>query len=228
MNMKISKEITIVFVLCLGFAAGFFINQKLNEKLYTDLYSQDTINLSMIGEVWRKINENFVFEDKIVGGAIPREYIPSVQAGVKESLDNGVIAGYPVMNIRVRLIDGSYHPVDSSDIAFKIAGSLALRDAIKKSQPILLEPVMKVQIITPKDYLGDVIGDMSARRGKIEGIESKGELQVINAQAPLASLFGYATALRSVTQGRATYTMQFSHYDEVPENMMKEIIDKLS
>jgi len=173
-------------------------------------------------------NDNFVFEDKIIGGAIPREYIPSVQAGVKESLDNGVIAGYPVMNIRVRLIDGSYHPVDSSDIAFKIAGSLALRDAIKKSQPILLEPVMKVQIITPKDYLGDVIGDMSARRGKIEGIESKGELQVINAQAPLASLFGYATALRSVTQGRATYTMQFSHYDEVPENMMKEIIDKLS
>ena len=173
-------------------------------------------------------DDNFVFEDKIVGGAIPREYIPSVQAGVKESLDNGVIAGYPVMNIRVRLIDGSYHPVDSSDIAFKIAGSLALRDAIKKSQPILLEPVMKVQIITPKDYLGDVIGDMSARRGKIEGIESKGELQVINAQAPLASLFGYATALRSVTQGRATYTMQFSHYDEVPENMMKEIIDKLS
>jgi len=146
---------------------------------------------------------------------------------VKESLDNGVIAGYPVMNIRVRLIDGSYHPVDSSDIAFKIAGSLALRDAIKKAQPVLLEPVMKVQIITPKDYLGGVIGDMSARRGKIEGIESKGELQIINAQAPLASLFGYATALRSVTQGRATYTMQFSHYEEVPENMMKEIIDKL-
>jgi len=171
--------------------------------------------------------DNFVFEDKIVGGAIPREYIPSAQAGVKESLDNGVIAGYPVMNIRVRLVDGSYHPVDSSDIAFKIAGSLALRDAIKRAQPILLEPVMKVQIITPKDYLGDVIGDISARRGKIEGIESKGELQVINAQAPLASLFGYATALRSVTQGRATYTMQFSHYEEVPENMMKEIIDKL-
>ena len=171
--------------------------------------------------------ENFVFEDKIVGGSIPREYIPSVQSGVKEALDNGVIAGYPVVNIRVRLVDGSYHPVDSSDIAFKIAGSLALREAMKKAEPVLMEPIMKVQIITPKEYLGDVIGDISARRGKIEGIDSKGELQIINAHAPLASLFGYATALRSITQGRATYTMQFSKYEDVPANIMKEIIDKL-
>jgi len=171
--------------------------------------------------------DNFVFEDKIVGGAIPREYIPSVQSGVKEALDSGVIAGYPVMNIRVRLVDGSYHPVDSSDIAFKIAGSLALREAIKRADPILMEPIMKVQIITPKEYLGDVIGDISARRGKVEGIDSKGELQIINAHAPLSSLFGYATALRSITQGRATYTMQFSKYEDVPSNIMKEITDKL-
>ncbi|MEI6156735.1 MAG: elongation factor G, partial [Atribacterota bacterium] len=171
--------------------------------------------------------DNFVFEDKIVGGSIPREYISSVQAGVKEALDNGVIAGYPVLNIRVRLVDGSYHPVDSSDIAFKIAGSMALREAIKKAEPVLMEPIMKVQTITPKDYLGDVIGDISSRRGKVEGMDSKGELQIINSYAPLSSLFGYATALRSITQGRATYTMQFSRYEVVPPAIMKDIIEKM-
>ncbi len=170
--------------------------------------------------------ENFVFEDRIVGGAIPREYIPAVESGVREALDNGVIAGFPVINIKVRLVDGSYHPVDSSDIAFKIAGAIGVKEAIKKAEPILLEPIMRVQVVTPKEYLGDVIGDLSARRGKVDGVEPKGELQVVNAKVPLAELFGYATALRSITQGRANYTMQFSHYQEAPPNIAKEIISK--
>jgi elongation factor G len=170
--------------------------------------------------------ENFVFEDRIVGGAIPREYIPAVESGVREALDNGVLAGFPVINIKVRLVDGSYHPVDSSDIAFKIAGAIGVKEAIKKAEPVLLEPIMRVQVVTPKEYLGDVIGDLSARRGRVDGVEPKGELQIVNAKVPLAELFGYATALRSITQGRANYTMQFSHYQEVPPNIAKEIISK--
>lgn len=170
--------------------------------------------------------EPFVFEDHIVGGTIPREYIPAVEAGVREALDNGVIAGFPVINVKVKLVDGSYHPVDSSDLAFKIAGSIALKHAIEKANPVLLEPIMKVQVIVPREYLGEVIGDLNARRGKIESIEAKGETQIVSARVPLAELFGYATVLRSLTQGRATYTMQFSHYQEVPTNLMKEIIEK--
>ncbi len=171
--------------------------------------------------------ENFAFEDKVVGGVIPREFISAVQSGVKEALENGVIAGYPMMNVRVRVVDGSYHPVDSSEIAFKIAGSLAAKNAFRKARPVLMEPWMKVHVITPKDYLGDVIGDLSSRRGKVEGIDSKGELQMISALAPLAELFGYATALRSLTQGRATYTMQFSKYDEAPTHVSKDIMEKV-
>jgi len=170
--------------------------------------------------------EVFVFEDHIVGGTIPREYIPAVEAGVREALDNGVIAGFPVIHVKVKLVDGSYHPVDSSDLAFKIAGSIALKHAVEKASPVLLEPIMRVQVIVPREYLGEVIGDLNARRGKIESIEAKGETQIINAKVPLAELFGYATVLRSLTQGRATYTMQFSHYQEVPANLMKEIIEK--
>lgn len=170
--------------------------------------------------------EPFIFEDHIVGGTIPREYIPAVEAGVREALDNGVIAGFPVIHVRVKLVDGSYHPVDSSDLAFKIAGSIALKHAVEKANPVLLEPVMKVQVIVPREYLGEVIGDLNARRGKIENIEAKGETQIINARVPLAELFGYATVLRSLTQGRATYTMQFSHYQEVPGNLMREIMEK--
>ncbi|MGC8778724.1 MAG: elongation factor G, partial [Candidatus Caldatribacteriaceae bacterium] len=170
--------------------------------------------------------EGFVFENKIVGGAIPQEYVPAVQAGVKEALDNGVIGGFPVINLKVRLVDGSYHPVDSSEIAFKIAGAMAVKEAIEKASPVILEPIMKVQVIVPREYLGEVIGDLNARRGKVEGMEARGEVQIINARVPLASLFGYATALRSLTQGRANYTMQFSHYQEVPPSIMKEIMDK--
>ncbi|MEN3185925.1 MAG: elongation factor G [Atribacterota bacterium] len=170
--------------------------------------------------------EGFIFENKIFGGVIPQEYVPAVQAGVKEALDNGVISGFPVVNLKVRLIDGSYHPVDSSDIAFKIAGAMAVKEAIEKASPVILEPIMKVQVIVPREYLGDVIGDLNARRGKVEGMEAKGDIQIVNARVPLASLFGYATALRSLTQGRANYTMQFSHYQEVPSSLMKEIVEK--
>ena len=170
--------------------------------------------------------ENFVFEDRIVGGAIPREYIPAVQAGVKEALDSGVIAGFPVVGIKVKLIDGSYHPVDSSDIAFKIAGAMAVKEAIQKAEPVILEPIMKVQVIIPQEYLGEVIGDLNARRGKIEGMETRGAVQVVNALVPLRELFGYSTALRSLTQGRGSYTMQFSHYEEVPSFVKSEIMEK--
>ncbi len=170
--------------------------------------------------------ENFVFEDRIVGGAIPREYIPAVQAGVKEALDSGVIAGFPVVGIKVKLVDGSYHPVDSSDIAFKIAGAMAVKEAIQKAEPVILEPIMKVQVIIPQEYLGEVIGDLNARRGKIEGMETRGAVQVVNALVPLRELFGYATALRSLTQGRGSYTMQFSHYEEVPSFVKSEIMEK--
>jgi len=171
--------------------------------------------------------ENFVFEDKVVGGVIPREFIPAVQSGVKEALENGVIAGYPMMNVKVRVIDGSYHPVDSSEIAFKIAGSIAVKNAFRQARPVLMEPWMKVHIITPKEYLGDIIGDLSSRRGKVEGLDSKGAMQMIHSRAPLAELFGYATALRSLTQGRATYTMQFSKYEEAPTHVSKEIVEKV-
>ncbi len=170
--------------------------------------------------------ESFVFEDHIVGGAIPREYIPAIQAGVREALDNGVIAGFPVVGVKVKLIDGSYHPVDSSDIAFKIAGAMAVKEAIQKAEPVILEPIMKVQVIIPQEYLGEVIGDLNARRGKIEGMETRGAAQVVTALVPLKELFGYATTLRSLTQGRGSYTMQFSHYEEVPSFVKEEIMEK--
>ncbi len=170
--------------------------------------------------------EGFIFENRIVGGVIPQEYIPAVQAGVKEALDNGVLSGFPVINLKVRLVDGSYHPVDSSDIAFKIAAAMAVKEAIEKASPTILEPIMKVQVIVPREYLGDVIGDLNARRGKIEGMEARGEIQIVNAKVPLANLFGYATSLRSLTQGRANYTMQFSHYQEVPLPVMRKIMEK--
>jgi len=170
--------------------------------------------------------EHFVFEDHIVGGVIPREYIPAIQAGVKEALDSGVVAGFPVIGIKVKLVDGSYHPVDSSDIAFKIAGALAVKEAIQKAEPVILEPIMKVQVVVPQEYLGDVIGDLNARRGKIEGMETRGAVQIINALVPLKELFGYATALRSLTQGRGSYTMQFYRYEEVPSSIRDEIMEK--
>ena len=168
----------------------------------------------------------FVFENKIVGGVIPKEYIPSVGKGIEEALENGVIAGYPTLDVRVELIDGSYHDVDSSEAAFKVAGSLAIKEAMRKSDPVLLEPMMAVEVETPQEYMGDVMGGISSRRGMIQGQEERGAAVAIKANVPLSEMFGYATDLRSSTQGRASYTMQFAQYDPVPKNVAEEIIAK--
>ena len=165
----------------------------------------------------------YEFVDKITGGVIPREYIPAVDAGIQEAMEGGVIAGYALVDVRAILTYGSYHDVDSSEMAFKIAGSMALKDAAKKAKPVLLEPIMRVEVVTPEDYMGDVIGDLSSRRGKVEGMEQRGNAQVVNSQVPLAEMFGYATDLRSRTQGRATYTMQFDSYQPVPQSVAEEI-----
>jgi elongation factor G len=169
----------------------------------------------------------FQFEDKIVGGVIPREYIAPVEQGVKEALENGVLAGYPMVDVRVELVDGSYHDVDSSEMAFKIAGSMAVKEAARQAHPVLLEPVMDVEVVTPSDYMGDVMGDLSARRGKIGGMTQRADAQVIAASVPLAEMFGYSTTLRSMSQGRAIYSMQFSHYAEVPKAKAEEIVSKV-
>ncbi len=168
----------------------------------------------------------YEFEDKITGGVIPKEYIPSVDAGIRESITSGVLAGYPTVDIKVTLTYGSYHDVDSSEMAFKIAGSMAIKKAANLADPVLLEPVMAVEVTTPEDYMGDVIGDLSSRRGKVEGMEQRGNSHIVRAQVPLSDMFGYATDLRSRTQGRATYSMQFHAYNEVPESIAKEIIAK--
>ncbi len=171
--------------------------------------------------------QGFVFEDKIVGGVIPREYIGPVEQGIKEALENGVLAGYPVVDVKVQLTFGSYHEVDSSEMAFKIAGSMAFKEAAKQASPCLLEPVMKVEVVSPEAYMGDVLGDLSSRRGKIGGMTQRGEAQVISATVPLAEMFGYSTKLRSMSQGRAVYSMEFSHYEEVPKSKAEEIISKV-
>jgi elongation factor G len=169
----------------------------------------------------------FHFEDKIVGGVIPREFIRPVEAGIKEALENGVLAGYPVVDVRASLVFGSYHDVDSSEMAFKIAGSMAFKEAARQAHPILLEPIMEVEVVTPSDFLGDVIGDLSSRRGKIGGMTQRGDAQVVAADVPLGEMFGYSTTLRSLTQGRAVYSMQFDHYAEVPKSVAEEIIAKV-
>jgi elongation factor G len=168
----------------------------------------------------------FVFEDKIVGGSIPREFIKPVEAGIREALENGVLAGYPMVDVKATLVFGSYHDVDSSEMAFKIAGSMAVKEAARMANPILLEPVMEVEVVSPSDFLGDVIGDLSSRRGKIGGMTQRGEAQVVAADVPLAEMFGYSTQLRSMSQGRAVYTMQFDHYEEVPKSIAEQIISK--
>lgn len=168
--------------------------------------------------------EGFVFENKIVGGSVPREYIPAVEKGIEEALENGCLAGYPVEDLKAVLYDGSYHDVDSNEMAFKIAASMAFKDLSKKAGPVILEPVMKVEVVTPDDYTGDVMGDLSARRGKVEGMDVSGGAQVINCMVPLKEMFGYSTQLRSITQGRATYSMHFDHYEQVPNNIAEEIM----
>jgi elongation factor G len=173
-----------------------------------------------------EVGAGFIFENDIVGGAVPREYIKPVEQGIREAMGAGVLAGYEVKDVKVNLYDGSYHEVDSSEIAFKIAGSMAFKDACKKANPALLEPVMKVEVVLPEEYMGDVIGDLNSRRGRIEGMEARPGTQIIKSVVPLATMFGYATDLRSRTQGRATYTMHFSHYEEVPKQIADEIIAK--
>jgi elongation factor G len=169
--------------------------------------------------------EGFVFENKIKGGVIPQEFISPTEQGIREALENGVKAGYPMVDVKVELIDGSSHDVDSSEMAFKIAGSMAIQEAARKASPVLLEPVMAVEVVTPEDFLGDVIGDLSRRRGKVQGQEQRGNALAVQAFVPLGEMFGYATDLRSSTQGRATYTMQFERYEEVPANIAEEIVE---
>ena len=169
-------------------------------------------------------DDNFKFINRIIGGTIPKEYIPAVESGVYEAMQSGVLANYPVTNVKVTLLDGSYHPVDSSEIAFKIAASMAFQDCMKKAKPVLLEPIMEVEVSTPEEYMGNLISDLSSRRAKIEGIESKAKSKIITAYVPLVEMFGYATSLRSISQGRATSTMQFLFYDKVPGNIAKEIL----
>ena len=183
------------------------------------------------GHVWVKYEPNedgagFEFENKIVGGVVPREYIPSVEQGIREALENGVLAGYPVIDVKASLYDGSYHDVDSNEMAFKIAGSMSLRAAKSKCDPVLLEPMMKVEIVIPEEYMGDVMGDVTSRRGRVDGMEARGNAQLVKAYVPLAEMFGYATSLRSNTQGRGTYSMFFDHYEEVPKSIAEEIIAK--
>jgi elongation factor G len=183
------------------------------------------------GDVWIKLEPQatgggFEFVDAVKGGSIPREYIPAVEKGIREALDNGVLAGYPVVDVKVTLFDGSYHDVDSSEIAFKIAGSMAFKQAARKASPVLLEPIMSVEVVVPEDFMGDVIGDLSSRRGKVLGMDTRPAAQAIDARVPLAQMFGYATDVRSMTQGRATYTMQFSHYEPVPAAVAEGIIAK--
>ena len=166
----------------------------------------------------------YEFVNKIVGGVVPREYISSIDAGIQEAMESGMLAGYPVVDVKVELVYGSYHDVDSSEMAFKVAGSMAFKDAMHKASPVLLEPVFAVEVVTPEEYMGDVIGDLNSRRGRIDGMEPRGNAQVVTARVPLSAMFGYATTLRSMTQGRATYTMQFARYEEVPKSLAEEIV----
>ncbi|WP_019123543.1 elongation factor G [Brevibacillus massiliensis] len=183
------------------------------------------------GHVWVEFSplepgQGFEFENKIVGGVVPREYVPAVQAGIEEAMKNGVLAGFPLVDIKAVLVDGSYHDVDSSEMAFKVAGSLALKEAAKKCNAVLLEPVMRVEVTVPEEYMGDVMGDLNSRRGRIEGMEARANAQVIRAMVPLSEMFGYSTTLRSRTQGRGTYSMFLDHYEEVPKSIAEEIIKK--
>lgn len=199
-------------------AEGKFVRQSGGRGQYGHVY----ITLEPL-----EAGNGFEFSNKIVGGSIPREYIPAVEKGIKEAMDNGVLAGYPVVDVKATLFDGSYHEVDSSEMAFKIAGSMAFKEASKKGKPVILEPIMSVEVVTPDEYMGDVMGDLNSRRGKIQSMEKRGNAQIIRADVPLSEMFGYATDLRSKTQGRATYTMQFSHYEDVPKGIADAIIAKV-
>jgi len=194
-------------------------------------YVKQTGGRGQYGHVVIEVERNtegdeFVFENKIVGGAIPREYIPAVEHGIEDAMAGGVVAGYPMIGVRVQLIDGSYHDVDSSEIAFRVAGSMAFKEAVRKAEPIILEPIMDVEVTVPEEYMGDVIGDLNTRRGKVGGMFRRGDAQVIAARVPLSQMFGYVNSLRSLTQGRAVYSMQYSRYEELPKSMADELSNK--
>ncbi|MBI5893500.1 MAG: elongation factor G [Deltaproteobacteria bacterium] len=195
-------------------------------------YIRQTGGRGQYGHVWLTVEpqepgKGFEFENDIVGGTVPKEYVPAVEKGIKEALETGVLAGYPMVDLKVSLFDGSYHDVDSSEMAFKIAGSMGFKDGCKRASPVLLEPIMDVEVVVPEQFMGDVIGNLSSRRGKIMGMDSRAGFQVIQSKVPLANMFGYSTDLRSATQGRATFTMQFSHYEQVPSSIAEEIIAKV-
>jgi elongation factor G len=202
-----------------GEAQGKFVRQTGGRGQYGDVYIEVEPN---------EAGGGFVFENKIVGGSVPREYVPAVEKGIKEAMETGIMAGYPMVDIKVYLTDGSYHEVDSSEMAFKIAGSMGFKDACRKAKPALLEPVMDVEVVTPEEYMGAIVGDLNSRRGRIVSMEARGTSQVIRANVPLATMFGYATEMRSMTQGRATYTMQFARYEEVPNAISEEIMAKVA
>ena len=200
-------------------AQGKFVRQTGGRGQYGDVYIEVDPN---------EPGGGFVFENKIVGGAVPREYVPAVEKGIKEAMETGVLAGYPMVDIKVSLTDGSYHDVDSSEMAFKIAGSMGFKEACRKAKAVLLEPVMDVEVVTPEEYMGAIVGDLNSRRGRILSMEARGTSQVIRANVPLGQMFGYATEMRSMTQGRATYTMQFARYEEVPAAIAEEIMAKVA
>ena len=202
-----------------GEAQGKFVRQTGGRGQYGDVYIEVEPN---------EAGGGFVFENKIVGGSVPREYVPAVEKGIKEAMETGIMAGYPMVDIKVHLTDGSYHEVDSSEMAFKIAGSMGFKEACRKAKPALLEPVMDVEVVTPEEYMGAIVGDLNSRRGRIVSMEARGTSQVIRANVPLATMFGYATEMRSMTQGRATYTMQFARYEEVPTAISEEIMAKVA
>jgi len=196
-------------------------------------YVRQTGGRGQYGDVYLEVEpaepgEGFSFENKIVGGAVPKEYVPPIEKGVREAMESGVLAGYPMVDVRVRLTDGSYHEVDSSEMAFKIAASMGFKEACRRAKPVLLEPVMDVEVVTPEEYMGAIVGDLNSRRGRIISMEARGSSQVIRASVPLAQMFGYATEMRSMTQGRATYTMQFARYEEVPAAIADEIMAKVA
>ena len=179
------------------------------------------------GHCWIEMSPHegeYVFENAIVGGSIPREYIPAIDNGIREASESGIVGGYETINFKIKLVDGSYHDVDSSEMAFKIAGSMAFKNAMAKADPVLLEPIMKVEITVPEEYMGDVMGDINSRRGRIDGMEPRAGAQVIRAFVPLSEMFGYATTLRSRTQGRGVFIMEFDHYEEVPKNIQEQVV----
>jgi elongation factor G len=194
-------------------------------------FVRQTGGKGMYGDVTIKVEplepgQGFVFENEIVGGVIPKEYIPAVEKGIEEAMQNGIVAGYPMVDVKVSLIDGSYHEVDSSEMAFKIAGSIAFKEACQKAKPRLLEPIFDVEVVVPEEYMGDIIGDLSSRRGRIGGMFQRGSARVVAASVPLAEMFGYATRMRSISQGRAVYSMQFSRYETLPQAVAEEIVAK--